>query len=193
MLKYVMSFLILLMPGIVFSAQFDMWHTGMTLTEIVETARQNNVPIRRAGVFSQNTNFDKHLIDDNFWKAQEVAYVTTLLGQGTKVFLKIHPEPPRRLYEISIQFAGKSHSKEFKTELLNMLTELHGRPGKVLLSLRKSYRWKPAEGDEILLTMHSFPLLSYTDVELKENALKKSGYIDQNQKQGYTKKEAGKF
>ena len=144
MFKYVLSFLILLMPSIVFSAQFDMWNTGMTLTEVVETARQHNVPIRRSGILSPNPNFDKRFIDEKFWTAQEVAYVTRLLGQGAKVVLKIHPERPRRVYEIGIQFTGKSSSKEFRSELLNMLTEKYGRPSRVLLShigLARSNYW----------------------------------------------------
>lgn len=193
MLKTIIIFTLIFIPGVVFSAQFDMWNTGMTLSEVVETARQHNVPIRRSGAFIQNTNFDKRFIDDKFWAAQEVGYITTLLGQGAKVVLKIHPERPRRVYEIGIHFVGKSSSKEFKSELLNMLTEKYGRPVSVLLSLRKAYRWEPAAGDEILLTMHSFPLLSYSDVGLKAHALKQMGYKEQNLKHGYTKRESGKF
>lgn len=56
-----------------------------------------------------------------------------------------------------------------------------------------AYRWKPAEGDEILLTRHSFPHLSYTDIRLKAHALKQLGYEAKNRKHGYTKQESSKF
>ncbi|SEA68448.1 hypothetical protein SAMN05660420_02868 [Desulfuromusa kysingii] len=138
MIQRYVFLLILLIPSISFSAQFDMWNTGMTLSEVVETARQYNVPIRRSGIINSNKNFDKRFIDEKFWSTKEVGYVTKLLGVGAKVLLKIHPERPRRVYEIRIQFTGKSSSREFKSALLNMLTEKYGQPGRVLLSLKKN-------------------------------------------------------
>lgn len=193
MSKKFILLLILLVPSSVLSAQFDIWETGMTLSQVVETARKNNIPIRQSGVIGINKGFNQKLINERFWKADSVEYVTTLLGDGAKVVLKIHPDWPRRVYEIEIRFAGKSFSQEFKTELIKMLTDKYGQPDRAFLNLYKVYRWKPAEGDEILLTRYSFPLLSYTDIGLKEHALKQLGYEAKNQKHGYTKQESGKF
>lgn len=193
MFKQLIIFLVLFIPGTAFSAQFDIWETGMTLSQVVETARQHNVPIRQSGIIVQNKGFNQRFINDRFWKADSVEYITTLMGVGTKVVLKIHPDWPRRLYEVEIKFVGKSSSQEFKTELLSMLTKKYGRAEKVLLSYRKAYRWEPVSDDQILLTMYSFPILSYADMRLKEHALKQKGYEAQNQKHGYTKKDSSKF
>ena len=185
--------LVLFSPGAALSAQFDVWETGMTLSEVVETARQHNIPIRQSGIIAQNNGFNQKLINDRFWKAESVGYITSLMGVGAKVVLKIHPDWPRMLYEIEIKFTGKSSSQEFKKELLDMLTEKYGKAEKVLVSFRKAYRWEPVDDDQILLTMYSFPILSYANKKLKEHAQKQKGYEAQNQKHGYTKKDSSKF
>lgn len=193
MSKTFILLLILLVPNSVLAAEFDIWKTGMTLSQVVETARQNNIPIRQSGIISINKGFNQKLINERFWKAESVEYFTILLGYGAKVVLKIHPDWPRRVYEIEVRFAGKSSNQEFKAELVKMLTGKYGQPDRAFLNLHKTYRWRPAEGDEILLTMYSFPLLSYADVGLKEHALKQLGYKAKNKKHGYTKQESGKF
>lgn len=193
MYRHFITLLILLIPCTALSAQFDIWETGMTLSQVVETARQHNIPLRQDGIFAQNNDFNQRFINERFWEAEKVGYATTLMGVGTKVILKIHPDWPRRVYEVEIRFTGKSSSQEFKTELVKMLTGKYGQPDRVFLNLHKAYRWKPAEGDEILLTMFSFPLLSYADVGLKEHALKQFGYEAKNQKHGYMKQESSKF
>lgn len=193
MYKQLLVLLIFLIPGTALSAQFDIWKTGMTLSQIVETARQHNVPLRQDGVIAQNNGFNQKFINERFWKSEKVGYTTVLMGVGTKVILKIHPDWPRRLYEVEVRFAGKSSSQEFKNELIRMLTKKYGRPDKKLLSLHRTYRWKLAKNDQVLLTMYSFPILSYSDVELKAHALKMKGYNAKNQKHGYTKKDSNKF
>jgi len=165
----------------------------MTLSEVVETAKQHNIPIRKSGISAQNKGFNQCFINDNFWKADEVAYVTTLMGVGSKVVLKIHPDWPRRVYEIEIHFTGNSHSQEFKSELITMLTNKYGRASRTIVNLRNAYRWNPDEGDEILVVMYSYPLLSYSDIPLKKHAQKQINFNTQNARHGYTKKDSGKF
>ena len=193
MIKQLIMLLILFIPGTALSAQFDIWETGISLSQIVETARQHNIPVRQDGIIAQDNGFNQRFINDRFWKADRVGYTTTLMGVGAKVVLKIHSDWPRRLYEIEIRFVGKSSSQEFKTELLNMLTEKYGKPDETLINLHRAYHWAPSENDQILLTIYSYPILSYSDIKLKAHALKQIGYKVKNQKQGYTKKDSSKF
>ena len=193
MIKQLIMLLILFIPGTALSAQFDVWETGISLSQIVETARQHNIPLRQDGIIAQDNGFNQRFINDRFWKADKVGYTTTLMGVGAKVVLKIHSDWPRRLYEIEIRFVGKSSSQEFKTELLNMLTEKYGKPDETLINLHRAYHWAPSENDQILLTIYSYPILSYSDIKLKAHALKQMGYKVKNQKQGYTKKDSSKF
>ena len=193
MLKQLIIFLIVLIPTTTFSAQFDIWETGITLSEVVETARLHDIPIRQSGVVAQKKGFNQRLINERFWKSEEVGYVTTLLGQGSKVILKISSDRLRRVYEIEIRFAGKSSSHQFKSELLNMLTEKYGKPNKTSVNLHKTYRWEPVTGDQIQLIFYSFPVLSYADVKFKAYVQERVGYKAQNQKHGYTKKDSSKF
>lgn len=193
MYKQLIILLIIFVPSTVLSAQFDIWETGMTLSEVVETARQHDIPIRPSGVIAQNKGFNQRFINERFWKAAEVGYVTTLMGQGSKVILKIAPDWPRRVYEIEIRFAGKSSNQQFKSELLNLLTGKHGKPNKISVNFHKAYRWEPSPNDQIQLLFYSFPKLSYSDVKFKAFVEKQKGYKAQNQKHGYTKKDSSKF
>jgi hypothetical protein len=186
-------FLLLFTP-LSHAAQFDIWETGMTLNEIVQVSKQHDIPISQSGVFGVSKGFNKKLLNERFWKASNVGYITKLIGMNAKVELLLSPEWPNSVYEIQVRFAENgAASQEFKGELLNMLTEKYGRPQRTSKLLHKAYRWKQGKSDEVLLTMLSFPILSYTDVEFKEYVEKIRGYKHKNEVQGLTQKDTGKF
>lgn len=186
--------LFLLLPCTSLAAQFDVWDTGITLEQVVEVARQNNIPLRRSGIIAADKGFNKRFIDEQFWKATSVGYVTNLLGVNAKVELLISPEWPQRLYEIQVKFTDtQAASKQFKESLLNMLSDKYGSPQNASRLLHKAYLWEPKDNDQILLTLLSFPILSYADAQLKAHVEEQRGYKAQDKKKGYIKRDAGKF
>ncbi len=169
---------------------FDVWNTGMTLSEIVETARVNNIPLTKTGVISKDSGFNQRYINEYFWKAASVGYLTKLLGVDSTVTMKISPEQPRILYEIEIMMAGAINKKKLYPELINMLTEKYGPPNETKRSLKKAYQWTPDDTYQIMLKLFSAPILTYTDLSYKKT---QSGYRYQNERDGQIKKDADKF
>ena len=189
----ILLFIALLVPITSYAIQFDAWETGMTLSEVVETARANDIPIRKDGIVGSTNGFNQYLINEQFWKAPTVSYVTKLLGVHCTVMLHIAPEWPRRLYEIDIRMVGAMRDKAFNSELINMLSEKYGKPKKTTKSLHKAYKWSLSNTDKIMVVFFSSPQLTYTDIEYKRILEAHRKYDYQNQKNGYTKKDSVKF
>ncbi len=178
-------------PALAF--KFDVWSTGMTLSEIVETARANNIPLTRAGVISRDSGFNQRFINERFWKASSVGYLTKLFGVNSTVSLRIAPERPRILYEIEIMMTGRMDKKRLYPELINMFIEKYGPPNKPKRSLKKAYQWNLNETDQIILKLFSAPILTYTDVSYKKAVEAQGGYKYQNEKNEPIKNDADKF
>ena len=173
--------------------EFDVWKTGMTLSEIVETARANNIPLTQAGVTSKDSGFNQRFINERFWKASSVGYLTKLLGVTSTVSMKIAPEQPRILYEIEIMMTGAIDKKRFYPELINMFIEKYGPPSKARRSLKKAYQWTLNDTDQIMLKLFSAPILTYTDISYKNAVEAQRGYKHKNDKNVRIKKDADKF
>jgi len=159
---------ILLVSTPALAIKFDVWRTGMTLSEIAEAAKANNIPITRSGVISRESGFNQRFINEYFWKASTVGYVTKLFGVDSTVSMKISPDRPRRLYEIEILLTGRMDKKRLYPELINMLIEKYGPPSKPKRALTKVYQWNLNDTDQITLKLFSAPVLTYTDVSYKK-------------------------
>jgi hypothetical protein len=170
--------------------EFDVWKTGMTLSEIVEEARANNIPLTQGGVTSKDSGFNQMFINERFWKASSVGYLTKLLGVSSTVIMRISPERPRILYEIEIMMTGAIYKEEFTTELISIFTEKYGPPSKATRSLKK---WTLNDTDQIMLKLFSAPIISYTDLSYKKAVEAQNVYKHQNDNNGRIKKDADRF
>ena len=183
-------FFILLVSTPAIAIEFDVWKTGMTLSEIVEAARANNIPLTRIGATSEESGFNQRFINDRFWKASSVGYLTKLFGVNSTVIMRIAPERPRRLYEIEIMMTGAIYKEEFTTELISIFTEKYGPPSKATRRLKK---WTLSDTDQIMLKLFSAPTISYTDVSHKKAVESQNVYKHQNDNNGRIKEDADRF
>ena len=86
---------------------FDKWNSGTELSEAIQTARMNNVPltIQTSGFFS--TNFDwKYL--KNYQKHRTFYYRENLLGSLARVALHF-TQGSKKLYKIVINFLKRKY------------------------------------------------------------------------------------
>lgn len=181
----------LLMPPPALAIKFDVWKTGMTLTEMVETAIANNIPLTQAGVISQDSGFSQSFINERFWRASSVGYLTKLFGVNSTVSMRIGAEQPRVLYEIEILMTGRMDKKQLYSKLINMLIDKYGPPDKPKRNLKTAYQWTLNDTEQIKLKLFSAPVLTYTDISYKKAAEAKIRY--QNQENGTIKNDADKF
>lgn len=185
--------LVLLSPLPVLALEFDVWKTGMPLTEMVATAKAHNIALTRAGVISRASGFDPRYIDERFWRASAVGYVTKLLGVTSTVRMKMAPEQPRPLYAIEIMMTGSMVKKEFYPVLIDMFTDKYGPPNKTTGRLKKTYQWTFNDSEQIELKLFSAPILTYTDGAYKHADQASSGERQQQDNSGQLTRDADKF
>lgn len=170
--------------------KFDVWETGISLSELVETAKANNIPITQAGTISMDSGFNQRFINDGFWNASSVGYSTKLFGVNSTVSMRMTPEQPKRLYEIEILMTGRMDKKKLYPELVNMLIEKYGPPDKPKRNLKKVYQWTISDTDQLMLKLFSAPVLTYTDTSYKNAAEARK---NQNQGPESIQNDADKF
>lgn len=176
-----------------YAIDFDIWRTGMNLKEIVAVARTNDIPLFPNKVYSGDKGFNPSRINENFYKSSTFAYQADLLGKHCVVKLITTDEEPKWLYEIEVDFTGAMQDKGFYEELIKILTSKYGRPGTKKETVFSHYLWKPEPKSEVVLKWYSHPILHYIDTEIKDVALTQRSYKYQNNKNGYTKRDADKF
>lgn len=173
--------------------EFDIWRTGMNLSEIVAVAKANNIPIFANMVITGSKGFDPRFLNDSFYKSSVFSYNTELLGKRCAVKLRTTDEQPKWLYEIEVSFVGAMQDKGFYEELLKLLTIKYGRPGTQRETIYLHKLWKPDPKGEVVLKWFSHPILLYIDSDVKEMAVTQRSYKYQDKKEGFVKKDADKF
>ena len=110
---------------------FDIWRSGLTVSEAIGLARVNDVPLHKAGIISANKNFKPKMCVPYANTATEFDYKTQILGRHAKILLKFTPDS-KKLYSIKVTWSGPGISKksEFRDQVEAMLTEKYGRPVK---------------------------------------------------------------
>ncbi|HKJ04519.1 MAG TPA: hypothetical protein VJ974_02895 [Geopsychrobacteraceae bacterium] len=183
-------FFILILSTPANAVEFDVWKTGMTLSEIVETAKANNIPLAAAGITSKESGFNQKFINERFWSASSVGYLTELLGVSSTVTMRITPEQPKVLYEIEVMMTGAIYNEEFTTELVRIFNQKYGPPGKATGSLKK---WTLNDTDQIVLKLFSAPIISYTDLSYREKDEAQNIFRPRNDDNGRVKKDVNRF
>jgi len=173
--------------------KFDVWETGMSLAELVETAKANNIPITQAGTISMDSGFNQKFVNDGFWNASSVGYSTKLFGINSTVSMRMTPEQPRRLYEIEILMTGRMDKKKLYPELISTLIEKYGPPNKPKRGLKKIYQWTLNDTDQLILKLFSAPVLTYTDITYQKANEAKSGIRYKHQESGTMQNDADKL
>jgi len=183
--------LILQLSTSALAIEFDVWKTGMTLTEIVETARANNIPLAAAGITSDDDGFNQRYINERFWNSSSIGYLTRLLGVSSTVTMRISPEQPKKLYEIDIMMTGAIYKEnKFTTELVSIFIEKYGTPGKDTDRLK---RWTLNDAEQITLKLFSAPVITYTDLSYKKAVKDQNVFRPQNEDNGRVKKDVNRF
>lgn len=108
---------------------FDIWKSGLTITEVIGLAEDNDIPLHKAGLISVNKHFNPKMCLPYANTATEFDYNTHLLGRHTKIVLKF-TSTSKKLYSIKVSWSGSGISKksEFRDQVEAMLREKYGRP-----------------------------------------------------------------
>ena len=111
---------------------FDIWRSGLMISEVIDLAKENDIPLHKSGIISVNKHFNPKVCLPYADTATEFEYNAQLLGRRVRIALKFTPTS-KKLYSIRMVWSGPGISKksEFRDSVEAMLIEKYGRPVKV--------------------------------------------------------------
>lgn len=136
---------LLLLSNVSFAFSFDIWKLNITLDEAIQTAKSNNIPLRKEGITSSGKTFNaSHLFLERYPKNRTFNYQTKLLNKYAVVTLYF-TKNSKSLYRIKVRWVKRN--KKFVDTLYELLDKKYGQK-KILLSnigsflLSKQRQWE---------------------------------------------------
>jgi len=178
---------------------FDKWESGIELSEAIDTARDNNIPIAKEGLHHSSKRFNWKLLKDrekhrNFYYRQE------LLGENAKVNLYFTKES-KTLYKVRVRWVITGQkTKEFQEMLYALLDKKYGDRSIVIPQnigeyvFFKNRVWKPNSKTEVQTrSSTSMVEVTYLDKEYEKENQSELLQIRKKKKLQIIVKDAGKF
>jgi len=177
---------------------FDIWESKITLDKAIETAKSNNLPLCKDGIFGVGKEFkESYLYLEKYPNNRIFRYTTTLLNEKATVYLYF-TKNSKRLYTLKVRWITRK--KEFVDTLYKLLDEKYGKRETVISSnfgdliLAKKRQWKPSD-ETIIQTKTSMAgtELNYYDVEESHKEEEERKKIKIEKKEKALIKDANKF
>ena len=176
--------------------KFDIWHSGITIHEILRIAEDYDIPLHRDGLISINKKFNPAMSSKYADSATKYYYKTKLLGKYGTVELFLTPSS-KKLHKLSIRWnsTGKNDRVEFQHEVMNTLKRKYGSPSKYKNEiLSRKYYWNPTQhmGIELISTSGGLTLV-YQDFDMSKLCIKEIKADKAFKKAQYQKADINKF
>jgi hypothetical protein len=182
------SFLVLF-PSDSLVIRFDIWETGMSINEVVNLARQHDIPIASDAIVHGSKKFEPGLLNKEFYKASALYYKTNISGRDSTVYLRLTGDS-KFVREIEVRLFGISDRELFTKEMVGILSKKYGRYKELRETVFRVYEWRPDKSSRILMRAWSAEAsITYTDLKIKEYLEKQR--IEKEKKS--IKKDAEKF
>ena len=111
---------------------FDKWESGTELSEAIQTARINNVPLTTQGSVFMSKKFDWRYLK-NHKNHRVFYYKQDLLGNYARVALHFTQEG-KKLYKIQISWTGLFNKRDFTESLYRVMDKKYGQRNVVMPS-----------------------------------------------------------
>lgn len=111
---------------------FDKWESGTELSEAIQTARINNVPLTTQGSVFFSKKFDWRYLK-NHQNHRVFYYRQDLLGGQARVALYFTQEN-KKLYKIQISWTGLFNKRDFTESLYRVMDKKYGQRNIVMPS-----------------------------------------------------------
>lgn len=173
---------------------FDKWESGTELSEAIQTARINNVPLTTQGSVFFSKKFDWAYLK-NHQNHRVFYYRQDLLGGQARVALHFTQES-KRLYKIQISWTGLFNKQDFTESLYRVMDKKYGQKNIVMPSnvgeyvFYKKRMWKIDDNSIVQSNTSSGMIeLVYLDKKYEFDDLQ----TKQKKKLDIIVKDAGKF
>jgi hypothetical protein len=178
--------------------KFDVWHSGMSMSEVFNAAEEHDKPIIPSGVVSINKHFNLPLVAKYAGKVSEFYYQDSLMGRHAKVTLRFTRQS-RLLSTVSVNYSATpgTNRLQLQHDLENLLREKYGRPFReadAVLSLQKSKYWRSGENGIIELRRYlSQDQIIYKDIRVVKQGEREDSNEAEFQRQTSFSRDKGKF
>ncbi len=178
---------------------FDKWESGIELSEAIDTARDNNIPIAKEGLGHGSKRFNWQLLKDHK-KYRNFYYRQELLGETGKVNLYFTKDS-KTLYKVKVRWVLTGEkTKEFQEMLYALLDKKYGNRSIVIPQnlgeyvFFKNRVWKPNSKTEVQTRSSTSMLeVTYLDKEYEKENQNELLQIKEKKKLQIIVKDAGKF
>lgn len=176
---------------------FDIWHSGMTIEEVMNTARRNDIPLHKKGLISINKHFNPRISEDYIATATEFYYRDNLMGKPGTVTLFF--TPTSKLLEkinISLHSVDIKRKSPYTQEIKTMLSAKYGNPSIHDMNniLSDSFLWTVDNRFEVIMTIWAAQLnIMYSDIRLQLISRREKESIDAREREQYHLKDVNKF
>lgn len=202
---WIVVFLLLALPPAARAFEFDVWRSGMGLSQILATAQDNDLPIAPSNLIHINKRYNHQIASKDAGKHTSYKYVTRLLEWPATITLQLTPYT-RELHTVDVSWitptATKSDRELLNANLVQILSQKYGefsRPlpgslGEVLFS-RGAKQWSPSPTDRVLVETRSGNTLQlhYVDLTLKDKAAREDEALRRNRAGQGRAADAGRF
>jgi hypothetical protein len=191
-------FTLIFLSNLASAFSFDVWESKITLNEAIQTAKANNIPLRKDGVYSAKKGFyERDLYLKKYPHNRVFRYITKLLNENATVYLYF-TKNSKKLYNIKVRWMKRN--KEFIDTVYELLDNKYGEKQTVISAnigdfiLAKKRQWKPND-NTIIQTKTSMAgtELNYYDVEESHNEEREREEIKIEKKEKALIKDANKF
>lgn len=111
---------------------FDKWKSGTELSEVIQTARINNIPLTTQGSVFMSKKFDWRYLK-NHQNHRVFYYKQDLMGSYARVALYFTQEN-KKLYKIQISWTGLFNKQDFTESLYRVMDKKYGQRNIVMPS-----------------------------------------------------------
>jgi hypothetical protein len=159
---------LVLFPSDSLAIRFDIWETGMSINEVVNLARQHDIPIASDAIVHGSKKFEPGLLNKEFYKASALYYKTNISGRDSTVYLRLTGDS-KFVREIEVRLFGISDRELFTKEMIGILSKKYGRYKELRETVFRVYEWRPDQSSRILMRAWSAEAsITYTDLKIKE-------------------------
>jgi hypothetical protein len=159
---------LVLFPSDSLAIRFDIWETGMSINEVVNLARQHDIPIASDAIVHGSKKFDPGLLNKEFYEASALYYKTNISGRDSTVYLRLTGDS-KFVREIEVRLFGISDRELFTKEMVGILSKKYGRYKELRETVFRVYEWRPDKSSRILMRAWSAEAsITYTDLKIKE-------------------------
>jgi hypothetical protein len=179
---------------------FDIWHSGMDIDSVMNTAAISDVPLHRRGLTSEDTHFNPEMCRDYIHTADEFYYNDNLMGKPAKVTLFFTPQSKiLEKIKVSLHSSDINQESSYPKEIEAMLTTKYGNPSHLVGPpaegvFHDSAAWKLKGNCTVLMETGNGQVdIIYIDLKLNTIGNKERDAIKAIQREQYRKKDASKF